>query len=92
MLGGKLYFFYFYTKLAFIPTFSFAQVLLLSFALLVAPNYSPFGKRKLTNDGQQQQQDQEATVDSIVDSVANGRALLPGETILKVVRLDDYVW
>jgi len=55
-------------------------VLLLSFALLVAPNYSPFGKRKLTNDGQQQQQDQEATVDSIVDSVANGRALLPGNT------------
>jgi len=54
-------------------------VLLLSFALLVAPNYSPFGKRKLTNEGQQQQ-DQEATVDGVVDSVANGRALLPGNT------------
>jgi len=55
-------------------------VLLLSFALLVAPNYSPFGKRKLEENGEQQQQDQETSGDDINESLGIGRTILPGNT------------
>jgi len=55
-------------------------VLLLSFTLLVAPNYSPFGKKKLSTNDEQQLRDDESNMDGISNSVGDARALLPGNT------------